>query len=91
MEDIRQTAGWKEYLMDKGWGVVSVPAEDGIHNMNAFIVPLGVFGLKMMKLQRSEYDPSWNELKKIKRKLRVVSSVIEPTRIQDPLGYAMAG
>ena len=91
MEDIRQTAGWKEYLVDKGWKVVSVPAEDGYHTMNAFIVPLGIFGLKMMKLQRSEYDPNWNELKKIKRKLRVVSSVIEPTRIQDPLGYAMAG
>lgn len=91
MEDIRQTEGWKEYLIDKGWKVISVTAEDGVHRMNAFIVPLGILGLKMMKLQRSEYDPNWRELKQIKRKYRVVSSVIEPLRVQDPLGYRMAG
>lgn len=91
MEDIRQCAGWKSYLTDKNWQVISVGAEDGVHRMNAFIVSLGILGLKMMKLQRSEYDPNWRELKKLKRKYKVVSSVIEPIRIQDPLGYQMAG
>lgn len=91
MEDIRQCLGWKNYLTDKGWQVVSLRAEDGVHQMKAFIVPLGILGLKMLKLQRSEYDPSWRELKQIKRKYRVVSSVIEPLRVQDPLGYRMAG
>lgn len=91
MEDIRQTQSWKDYLQDKGWQVVSIRAEDGRHKMNAFIVPLGLFGLKMMKIQRSDYDPNWTELKKIKREHRVVSSVIEPQRVQDLLGYRMAG
>lgn len=91
MEDIRQTDGWKGYLVDKGWQVVSVRAEDGIHKMNAFIIPLGILGLKMMKVQRSAYDPNWKELRAIKRKYKVVSSVIEPLRVQDPLGYKMAG
>lgn len=91
MEDIRQTQSWKDYLQDKGWRVVRVPAEDGRHQMNAFVVPLGILGLKMMKIQRSNYDPNWKELKKIKREHRVVSSVIEPQRVQDSLGYRMAG
>ena len=91
MEDLRQTLGWKGYLTDKGWRVVSVRSEDKQHTMKAFIIPLGIFGLKMMKLQRSSYDPNWNELKKVKRKYKVVSSVIEPIRVQDRLGYQMAG
>jgi lipid II:glycine glycyltransferase (peptidoglycan interpeptide bridge formation enzyme) len=91
MEDIRQTLGWKHYLTDKGWQVVTIPAEDGVHQMKAFIIPLGILGLKMMKLQRSPYDPNWKELKKVKRKFKVVSSVIEPLRVQDRMGYQMAG
>lgn len=91
MQDIRQTSGWKGYLTDRGWRVVTLQAEDKIHKMQAFIIPLGIFGLKMLKLQRSSYDPNWNELKLIKKKHRVVSSVIEPTKVQDELGYKMAG
>ena len=91
MEDIRQTEGWAGYLRDKGWKVVSIPSEDKRHKMNAFIVPLGLFGFTLMKLQRSSYDPNWTELRKIKRKLKTVSSIIEPIRVQDELGFKMAG
>lgn len=91
MEDIRQTEGWSKYLQDKGWRVVSVKATDGVHKMNMFVIPLRLFGLTMMKLQRSEYDPDWEDLKKKKRKYKVVSSVIEPIRVQDNYGYRMAG
>ncbi|EKD52853.1 MAG: hypothetical protein ACD_61C00219G0004 [uncultured bacterium] len=91
MEDIRQTAGWGKYLEDKGWKVTSVLSEDKQHKMNAFIIPLGLLGLTMMKLQRSLYDPNWKELGKVKRKYKVVSSVIEPLRVQDRSGFAMAG
>ncbi|KKT65981.1 MAG: hypothetical protein UW58_C0015G0003 [Candidatus Collierbacteria bacterium GW2011_GWC2_44_30] len=91
MEDIRQTAGWGKYLEDKGWKVVLVPSEDKKHKMNAFIIPLGLFGFTMMKLQRSSYDPSWKEMKKLKRSLKVVSSIIEPIRVQDEMGFKMAG
>lgn len=91
MEDIRQTKAWGKYLVDKGWRTDTIKAADGIHTMNAFIVPLGILGFTMMKLQRSEYDPDWNDLRRIKRKHHVASSIIEPTRIQDTLGYTMAG
>ncbi|PIP86227.1 hypothetical protein COT86_01970 [Candidatus Collierbacteria bacterium CG10_big_fil_rev_8_21_14_0_10_43_36] len=91
MEDIRQTEGWAGYLRDKEWKVVSVPSEDKKHKMNAFIIPLGLFGMTMMKLQRSRYDPNWTKLKKIKRNFKVVSSIIEPIRVQDKLGFKMAG
>jgi hypothetical protein len=91
MEDIRQTEAWSKYLVDKGWQVAKVKSTDGKHPMYAFIIPLGILGMTMMKLQRSEYDPDWNDLAKVKRKHKVVSSVIEPTRIQDILGYTMAG
>lgn len=91
MEDIRQCKGWGKYLIDKGWRTEEILAADGVHKMNAFIVPLGILGLTMMKLQRSEYDPDWKDLKRAKRKHWVASSIIEPTRIQDPLAYTMAG
>lgn len=91
MEDIRQTEAWGKYLSDKGWRTETVKAADGIHKMTAFIVPLGILGFTMMKLQRSEYDPDWSDLARVKKKNRVASSIIEPTNIQDTLGYAMAG
>ncbi len=91
MEDIRQTRGWAGYLRDKGWKVISVKAADGVHHMNMFVIPLKLLGLTMMKLQRSEYDPDWEDLRIKKRRNKVVSSVIEPLRIQDRLGYKMAG
>lgn len=91
MEDLRQSLGWRGYLKDKGWKVVDLHSEDMRHKMQAFIVPLGLFNLTMLKLQRAEYDPNWKELKQIKRKYKVVSSVIEPLRVQDELAYKMAG
>lgn len=91
MEDIRQTKAWGKYLVDKGWKTDVVKAADGIHSMNVFIVSLGMFGLTMLKLQRSEYDPDWKDLRRTKKKHWVVSSIIEPTRIQDTLAYTMAG
>ena len=91
MEDIRQTAGWGKYLTDKGWKVESILSEDKSHKMNVFIVPLGILGFTMLKLQRSIYDPNWKQLGDVKRKHRVAASVIEPLRVQDHLGYKMSG
>lgn len=91
MEDIRQTRGWAGYLKGKGWKVVRVKAADGVHSMNMFIIPLKLFGLSMMKLQRSEYDPDWSDLKAKKKRNKVISSVIEPLRVQDRVGYKMSG
>lgn len=45
----------------------------------------------MMKIQRSNYDPDFNELKRLKRRYWVVSSVIEPMRFQNTKAYKKAG
>lgn len=91
MQDIRQTDAWGKYLVDKGWKFDRIKSADGLHSMGAFIVPLGIMGMTMMKVQRSEYDPDWKDLVRVKRKHWVASSIIEPIRVQDTLGYVMAG
>lgn len=91
MEDIRQTKGWGGHLKFKGWKTVKVKSSDGRHFMQAFILRLGWWPVSMMKLQRSNYDPDFNDLKRIKRKYRVVSSIIEPLRVQSPQAFNRAG
>lgn len=91
MEDIRQTKGWEGHLKFKGWKTVKVKASDGRHFMQAFILRLGWWPFTMMKLQRSNYDPDFNDLKRIKRKYWVANSIIEPQRVQSPESYRKAG
>jgi lipid II:glycine glycyltransferase (peptidoglycan interpeptide bridge formation enzyme) len=91
MQDIRQSKAWKVYAENRDWRMVEVPAADGKNKMQASIVPLGMLGLNFLKLQRSNYDPDWTELKKIKRKNWVVSSIIEPVKIENPENYKRAG
>ncbi len=45
----------------------------------------------MMKVQRSNYDPDFNQLKRLKRKYMVANSIIEPQRVQNPESYKRAG
>lgn len=91
MEDIRQTEGWGKYLKDKGWKIEKIKAADGKHYLQVFILRLGWWPFSMMKLQRADYDPDFNELKRIKRKNWVVSSVIEPAQVQNMETYKKAG
>jgi len=91
MEDIRQTKGWGGHLKHRGWKTVQLKASDGRHNMQAFILRLGWWPFSMMKVQRSNYDPDFKELAKIKRKYWVANSIIEPIKIQDPEAFRKAG
>jgi hypothetical protein len=91
MEDIRQTVGWKNHLAHKGWKTVRIKTADGKHSVQVFILRVGWWPLTMLKLQRSNYDPDFKELKRIKRKYRVVSTAIEPVRVQNPAAYKKAG
>lgn len=75
----------------KGWKTVKIKAADGRHSMQAFILRLHWWPVSMMKLQRSNYDPDFNDLKRIKRKYRVVTSIIEPQRIENYQAYKKAG
>ena len=91
MEDIRQNKGWGGHLRYKGWKTVQVGSEDGKHSMQAFILRLGWWPFSMMKVQRSSYDPNFEELSKIKKRYWVVNSIIEPLRVQNPEKFKKAG
>ena len=91
MEDIRQNAGWGEHLKHRGWKTVKIKSSDGRHIIQAYILRLGWWPFSMMKIQRSNYDPDFSELKRIKRKYWVVNSIIEPLRIQSPEAFRKAG
>ena len=45
----------------------------------------------MMKLQRNEVDPDFEDLRKLKKKHRVIQTVIEPLRIEQMERYKKAG
>ena len=81
MIDIRQSPLWKDFADIKGWKTELINSSDGKDVLQALIIPLGIFGLKMLKLQRSEKDPDWTELKNIIRKHRVATSILEPIKI----------
>jgi len=91
MEDIRQNEGWAGHLQHRGWQTVRVKAVDGRHFMQVFILRLGWWPFSMMKVQRSNYDPDFSELARLKRKYWVANSIIEPQRVQNPEAFKKAG
>lgn len=91
MEDVRQTSGWKWHLAYRGWKTETIKAADGKHKIQVFILKLGWWPFSMMKIQRANFDPDFNDLKRIKRKYWVVNSVIEPIKVQRPETYKKAG
>lgn len=94
MQDIRQSLQWKKYGEVKDWKVIKIPSKKKGH-IQGIIMPLGILGLNLLKIQRAEENPVWEKLKKIKRKYRVISSVVEPAKddqVQDLLksGYRLS-
>lgn len=87
MIDIRQSSLWKDFADIKGWKTEQIRSADGKGTLQALIIPLGIFGLKMLKLQRSEKDPNWTDLKRIIRKNHVATSILEPVRVESPEQY----
>jgi hypothetical protein len=87
MIDIRQSVLWKIFADIKGWKTEQLKSADGKDKLQALIIPLGIFGLNMLKLQRSEKDPDWTELKKIIRRNRVATSILEPIKIESSEQY----
>jgi len=91
MEDLRQCEQWGKHIVKQGMKMIDVPAEDGIHTIKGIILPMGMLGLSILKIQRADYDPNWEELKKIRKENWVATSIIEPTKVQDLQAYKMAG
>lgn len=80
IEDIRQNQLWLKYCESKGFKIIPIPTKDR-KTIWGIAIPIGFFGLKILKIQRASVDPDWVELKKIKRDNRVVGTVIEPQKI----------
>jgi len=91
MNDFRQVKGWGEYLKTRGWLIDYVKAEESEKKLQVLIFQLGWWPWKMLKLQRNEIDPDFDDLARIKRKHRVIQTVIEPLKIQDVGRYTGAG
>lgn len=91
MEDLRQCKAWGRYLETQHIKMVDIPAEDGFHVLKGILMPLNMLGLNMLKIQRSEHDPNWKDLTKLKKKHWVVSSIIEPTKVQNADDFKVAG
>lgn len=72
MEDIRQTAEWEKYLESIGWIV------EKIHGIRVFIKKLPLSPFSMMKIQRYHGEVDLEGLKRLKKKYRVIYTVIEP-------------
>ena len=72
MEDIRQTKSWKKYLQSSGWIV------EEVGSINVFIKKIPLSPFSMMKIQRYSGELNLGDLKKLKRKYRVVYVVAEP-------------
>ncbi len=95
VEDLRQSKSWREYCTTKGWRVVDIPSQKRGLFIQAIVLPLAFFGLSFLKLQRSKEEPDWQEFAKIRRKNRVISSIIEPlpgtnTRSYKRWGYKLS-
>lgn len=91
MDYLCQNPGWAGHLKYRGWKTVSVRSADGRHSVQVFILRLLWWPFSMMKVQRSCYDPDFNDLAKIRKKYWVVSSVIEPAKIQNLQSFLKAG
>lgn len=91
MEDIRQDPAWGGHLQFKGWKIDWVKSSDGRHKIQVFILRLGWWPFSMMKIQRSNYDPDFSDLKRLKKKYWVANSIIEPIRVQNMESFRRAG
>lgn len=91
MEDLRQNRRWSAYLATQRIDFVDIPTRDGRFKLQGLLLPLGLFGLKMLKIQRAVFDPDWGALKRLRLKHRAIVSVIEPQSIESIEGYRKAG
>ncbi len=86
VEDIRQDRLWLKHCENKGFKIIPIPTKT-TKTIWGIAIPIGFFGLKILKIQRAAVDPVWAELKKIKRENRVVGTVIEPQKIRSKRLY----
>ncbi len=76
MEDIRQTREWGKYLQSCNWIV------EKVGGVNVFIKKVPLTPFSMMKIQRFHGKLDFIDLKKVKRKYKIVYTVVEPAVLQ---------
>lgn len=92
MEDIRQTKEWKRYLQSSGWVVekVNLSSHSGrVHPhtrrrealVSVFIRKITLTPFSMMKVQRFDGELDFSDLKRLKRRHRVIYTVLEPLKM----------
>ena len=91
MVDFRQVKEWGEYLETRGWTTDTVKSADKRKSLQVLIFKLGFWPWSLLKLQRNEVDPDFDDLKRVCNKHRVIQTVIEPLKIQSPERYMKAG
>jgi len=74
MEDIRQTGEWAEYLRSCDWVV------EKAGGVFAFIKKIPLTPFSMMKVQRFSRKLDFNDLKRLRKKYKVIYTVIEPAQ-----------
>lgn len=80
MEDFRQNPVWMEYCKKKGIEPIKIPSKNESVFIWGTLYKLA-FGFKLLKIQRNVFIPKWDELKKIQKKYRVLSTIIEPQKV----------
>lgn len=91
MYDFRQSKWWADYLKNRGWLVDHIKAADGKHKIQVLVVKIGWWPFGMLKVQRSDYDPDFNDLKRLRRKYLAINTVVEPLKIQNIENFKKAG
>ena len=91
MLDFRQYKGWGDYLKTRGWSTDYAKSEGGKKKLQVLIFKLGWWPWTLLKLQRNELDPDFCDLRRLKKKYRVLQTVIEPLKIQKLEAYKKAG
>jgi len=91
MTDFRQVADWGEYLKTRGWKTDYVKSKDGKKQLQVLVFKLWGWPLSMIKLQRNEIDPDFDDLKRLRRKYHALQTVIEPLKILNEENYIRAG
>ncbi len=79
MIDLRQTKEWADWLADTGWRVDMVGSRGG-EKLFAFIRPMPLLPIAFLKLQRFGKQIDWKSLDQVKKKHRVLWSVLEPSK-----------
>jgi hypothetical protein len=91
MHDFRQSKWWANYLKHRGWLVDKVKSADGKQYIQVLVVKIGWWPFTMLKVQRSEKDPNFKDLRRLERKYWSINTALEPLAVQDKSAFKKAG